>query len=430
MPGRTTAKRTAARSGFFGDNGIDRKLRGVGARAGPVFRGGGTGLVVEDDVARWLVSAEIGVNTVDTDVDSERAYGDIVSTLLTLLDGEGCAVQVFKLKPVEEKPKQALALGVDVGEGPADGWSVEVLRKGNIDGPIELRGAIVVCHGCECSLGFDLGPEMFEDRVHQAAAFAGVQAKFDGIGRGGEEALLRKGSEPAGCLGLKDGCTAAQHRVGRRWDGCVVGECVEHDGRWVWLYGSDVVGLAGLQRQRRKHWRWTLVALSGLPRVAEQHGGSAGGYALGNAAGVGGIACGVYAGHGELALHEPGEKRIGVGRKRPSEIAGAEKPKGVETGTGGLEGTHNLNWCVARLGREEGFGCDAFERCDCVLERDARAIGGGIEVEGGELVEGALPLAASLEFDAVEVTWQGPASGFEQVVDSSGPVCIGATATG
>ena len=40
---------------------------------------------------------------------------------------------------------------------------------------------------------------------------------------------------------------------------------------------------------------------------------------------------------------------------------------------------------------------------------------GAVEVEGGEFVEGALPLAAGLELDAVESRRDGPAGGFEEI---------------
>ena len=125
-----------------------------------------------------------------------------------------------------------------------------------------------------------------------------------------------------------------------------------------------------------------------------------------------------------FALQEPGQQRVGRGRGGPGSVAGAEEPDGVEGGAGGLERPHDLDGCVAGFGREEGFGSDAFERGEGVGEGDA----GAVEVERGEFVEGALPFAAGLEFDAVELRQRRPAGGFEEVVDGGGPVGMGALA--
>src|ERR1019366_10450928 len=80
----------------------------------------------------------------------------------------------------------------------------------------------------------------------------------------------------------------------------------------------------------------------------------------------------------------------------------------------------DLNGRVAGLGGEEGFRGDAFERREGSCESDA----GVVEVERCEFVEGAFPLAVGLKLDAVQVTWDGPASGFEQFVDCGGPVSV------
>ena len=214
----------------------------------------------------------------------------------------------------------------------------------------------------EGGLRLDLGPEELQDGVDEAATLCGIEAERGGIERGGEEALLGEGTKAAGGLGLKDARAALQDAVGWGWDGRVVGECVQNDGRREWLCGSDVGGLARFQREVSEYGRRALVAVGGVPRVAEEHGGSAGGDALGDAAGVSGVACGVGAGHGEFALQQPRQQRIRAGCGRPGEVVGAEEPEGVEAGAGGLERPHDLDRRVAGLGGKEGFGGDALER--------------------------------------------------------------------
>ena len=132
----------------------------------------------------------------------------------------------------------------------------------------------------------------------------------------------------------------------------------------------------------------------------------------------------VGSGHGKLALEEPREQGIGRERCGPGDVVGTEEPDGVEGGAGGFERAHDLDRRVAGFGGKEGFGGDAFERGERIGEGDRRAV----EVERGERVKSGVPLAASLEFGAVEVRQRRPAGGFEKFVNGCGPVGVRALA--
>ena len=156
----------------------------------------------------------------------------------------------------------------------------------------------------------------------------------------------------------------------------------------------------------------------GLARIAEDDGACRCGESGGDAAGVFGILGGIAAGHAEIALQTPAEERIHAGADGPGEIGCAEEVNGVEAGAGGFERAHDLDGSFTGFGSEEGSVGDLFE----VVEDFGKAGTGAFEVEGGELVEHALPLAAGLELDAGVGRGRGPCCGLEEFPDEVGAV--------
>ena len=71
------------------EDGVERKLRRVGAVGEPIGRGGAAGLVVQDERAGLRI-----VDAVDAEVEAHAAERDIGEPLLLLLDAEGGAFEL------------------------------------------------------------------------------------------------------------------------------------------------------------------------------------------------------------------------------------------------------------------------------------------------------------------------------------------------
>ena len=194
---------------------------------------------------------ECAVDAVDADVEAQRADLDVAQGLFARLDGEGRAFVGLVVEPQAEQFEQALALSAEVGAGPAGCGVGVVLGEGGVDGPAEQGVALVEWQVLERGLRLNLRPEALQNGVDEAAALAWIEAERDGVERGGEEALLGEGAEAAGSLRLQNGRAAVQNAVGRGWDGCVVGEGFELDGRGRDLGGSDLVGVAEVRGPAR-----------------------------------------------------------------------------------------------------------------------------------------------------------------------------------
>ncbi len=113
-----------------------------------------------------------------------------------------------------------------------------------------------VGEGFEGGLGWDLGPEVFEGGVDEAAAFGGGEAEGDGFEGGGVEAELGEGAEAAGSLGLQDGCAALEDAVGRWRDGV---PSSGKDSSWMrgWVGGGAAMWVAvRLKVARVGEGRW------------------------------------------------------------------------------------------------------------------------------------------------------------------------------
>ena len=404
-----------------GDHGVERELRLVGALGEPILVAGGAGLVVDEDVAG--VARLGGVDAIDAQLQAQRTDGDL-HRLFARLDREGQRSCELLVDPGGEEAAQAFALGVDVLGFPRGGRDGDALRERLGDGAVECGGAFLGRHGLECRLGADLVPEALQRDVNEVAALARVHAGLGGLELGGPEAALGEGAEAAGGLRFKHACAAANQRIRER-DAGVVGDCFELDDR---LFGCFCCRELCDRCKRREgeigeKRGGPLRALRGLARVAEDDRRGAGGDALGDAARVLTIGCRVGAGHAERALQWPAEQGIDRGAGRPVEVAGAQEPHRVELRAAGLERTHDLHRRLTRLGCEQGVVEQRAEGVEGLREGGADAL----EVEGGELVERALPLAASLEGDAVLAARdRSPVGGLQHLAHGVRPIGIGA----
>ena len=203
----------------LGKHGVEGKLRRVGAGAEPLAGFGAACLVVDQDNA----VPGGAIEAVHTNVEPQRT-DDELAVLLALENLEGSALQ-FLVEPGGQDGVKTDVLNVEIRGVPGCFGDCEPAFQSIGDVAVERGSAFRRGHGAESVLGFDFGPEVLENMMHDISARPCVEAEGGLFERLRGEPVEGEGAESAGGLRFQDACSAAEGGIRKRaeWEAVVDG---------------------------------------------------------------------------------------------------------------------------------------------------------------------------------------------------------------